>query len=212
MARSSRGEVGSKMGNELIKIDLSKTAREYFLNGMNSGKLLSTFLSSHYDFSKAGKIYTLITKEIMEKCRNIDHNFTSRLDIQYDPDFDLFDVIATMVSEHIEDDDNLCIYEDFFGSPGEQCLNELNVRHWTCENDIYFINSRYAKGRELIHETIGSVPFSYFFKLAFSSYGNIGDMWGRDIIRREELNIISQNTSKIILSAYDDDGIIVWEK
>jgi hypothetical protein len=111
-----------------------------------------------------------------------------------------------------KDKQNLCIIEEHEIIKGDSSL-EKSPSHWISYGDeIYYIISGINTSFDSILNVFGWVGSWTFICGLCRLPQKFGLPFSKHSLDEEEIRSLAQNTEKIIISAYDQEGYLVWHK
>lgn len=215
--------------NEINKyyqvVDVTQGGIDFILERLRYGRTLSNLVARYIPIEN-GKIETFVHRSVeRNKLIQFERGYISR-DVPKSlsnfpeddskrailPEMDFF-VLPTIQKFLAESKQNICILEDIDGSPDNPWLttSEPPPLFTFCDADVYFYIDEEEPTIATIRETfsMASAPWS---TLAFltSVPVDVTSLKTNQKVDMKSLDIIAKRTKKIVISAYDGEGYLIW--
>jgi hypothetical protein len=193
------------------QFNLDSSAIEYLLSYISKAK-------KHYTFPKS-----LLTDITVEKGHVITY-LPVGTDPKYLREFFYGGVaslnktqqwFASKVNDFLREDiHNCCLFPDYLIKPKYLSTTELDTNYLVIYNQIYhYLNNNHIDDLDFIVNTIrasdsGSILIGILTKLV----NNSEYFKGIKEFSKKEINILVQNTQKIIIGGWDGEGYLIWSK
>jgi hypothetical protein len=215
-----------------IEIPLGKEAIEWVRKTLTEGNTLSKYLLENINVDTGNVITFLPPEADIEKARTQfewsvipmsprsewvwlkeTHNGKHPVAI---PVHRTVEPQVEIISKFLEADSNrLCVFEDMMMSPKDPVFfKETNVV-WLFNEEIYHIvfsseKHTFEQIRSAISHAASAWPHFVGTITAFPDLSQTRPF--RKQLTNLELKTIAQNTQKLIIGAYDNDGYLIWSK
>lgn len=175
-------------GQVMIKVSENVNVRAIY-NFENAGLLNTAPASSWKIIGKGDKKYTAV------------------------PVYVDFSFIANIINSFLKNsDDNICVFENRNAKPTDPVLHSYQSCIWMFKNEVYHVLNLRSYPNEEIEHTIREAHSLWTFVGFLSSLPKVGSNCIHTEVTEENLECLAQRVEKIIVSAYDNEGFLVWHK
>ena len=213
------------MGNEIkIELDILKTI-PYITECLNSGNTLSKFILQSINLYR-GSVHTFLPE--YGNVKNI-YNFeyggiiTERKPSIQDKKGEgnaiwirvdtIVGPIIDLIESYLAKKDNVCVFDDALSKTSDHFLKHQESFFKIFEAEIYHILFSGANAKQIINaiDNVKSLWPPLIGVLTRYSASHINSLKCKnETITSEQLLALAMNTSKIIVSAYDGEGYLIW--
>jgi len=206
------------------EVKLDGKAKIYMISQLKKGHALGKILAEKVK-EEAGEIITIIPT-FLEIDRKILNKFdepglfsekTKRRNANVVPIENVVNnIMEEIVFDFLEIDPNaFAMVEDFFLKPSDGCFDAIKIPMLIKENEVFYwmqfgtkkehIKKAMKEGHNFFPGLIGMLGIS-------SKKLNWGDKSLRQKVSSKQLETLVADAQKIILGAYDGEGLLIWEK
>ena len=130
-----------------------------------------------------------------------------------EPTPDLKDHFIPIIESFLSvDSKQLCVFKDIVLRLNDPCIDKVKTPYWPCEDTVY----HYILGRDIKKDLVKNVlreAGSYITLGAITSFDEANDLFNeKRNLQKNDLYEFAKRVQKIIVSAYDGEGYLIWEK
>jgi hypothetical protein len=120
--------------------------------------------------------------------------------------------VLSLIREFLlSNQDHVCIIEEPLAKPSDPCMSRRTTPYMTFGNEVYHFLSGKVRDAEITEVVKWSYTIVSFLAILTTPTQTIKLIDKREITA-EELKSLATGTDKIIISAYDGEGYLVWRR
>ena len=214
--------------NILKKYELGLQGSAYIKETIPQRSTLWTYALKFCDLDK-GKVFTYLPEGMDRKQleefkyggklpRNLkDRVFYKQEDgrqMVMEPKSNTDEFISSIVESFIQNDKSkICIFEDTLAKSSDPCINKIKTPYWTYDDKVFHFFHGENKRDLSVMDVLNSANSSYLVWGAITSLNEQDDLViGKRDLEEDDLIKFAKGVEKIIVSAYDGESYLIWEK
>ncbi|HEX9930047.1 MAG TPA: hypothetical protein VGB02_16055 [Pyrinomonadaceae bacterium] len=168
---------------------LPSTISNEFAKDFETGGKLPPFMDSPQFLDASDKKLALVPKP------NIDH------------------LLVKEITDHLKErKENICLFEDAWANPKDHFLITSDVEFSTYNDEVFYIlNGENVSSKEIL-KTIRYARSWLFLGFLTSKSKTIVSDESIKFLTIDELELLAEKTTKVIVGAYDGEGFLIWNK
>ena len=214
--------------NILKKYELGLQGLAYVKEKISQEGIWGTYVLKFGDLDK-GKVFTYLPEDMDRKQleefkyggklpRNFEERFFFKQEdgsqMVMEPTSNLDEFFSSMIESFLQNEKSkICIFEDTLAKSSDPCIKELKTPHWAYNDRVFHFLPGEKRNNLSAMDVLKSSKNSYLVWGAITALKEQDDL----LIRRSKLdenNLIkfAKGVEKIIVSAYDGESYLIWEK
>ena len=107
----------------------------------------------------------------------------------------------------------MCVFEDWMVRKGDPVLSRVKTPFLTFQDEVYYIILGEDAEMDTIKNAIKETPrIPFSIGIITSQPDELNILSSDENISKAELLMLAERTEKIVVSAYDGEGYLIWSK
>lgn len=134
--------------------------------------------------------------------------------IKMEPKSNLDEFFSSIIESFVQNDKSkICIFEDILAKSSDPCIKEMKTPYWTYNDRVFHFFPGEKKRDLSAMDVLNSAKNSYLVWGAITSLNEQDDLvMGKRDLEEDDLIKFAKGVEKIIVSAYDGESYLIWEK
>ena len=192
---------------EYSELQLGREAIAYVKECLLRGNTLAHFLLEELDLH-SGRVVSFLPEDIaVEDANWFDNGGVCNGEVS------LSHLVGGIQDFLRSDSDRCVIFENGLARPADPCVKGFNTRMFTFGNELYHLLTQEDLDEERIQQSISCSMSAGLHIGAMSSLSAASRSPKQlESVGLDDLRCWAKATNKVIVSAYDDEGYLIWTK